>query len=130
MEKVYEVEFMNYTNCMHEAVCDDRDFSNLKYLKIGKEPFLIKESDFDKYMKYGNGFRVVRFVGNIEQEEPKKEKLGEWVNLPIHPYAYRCGNIDCARAVPNGVDVNILSYCPFCGEKKKKIESEKEYETN
>lgn len=66
MEKVYEVEFMNYTNCKNDTVCDDRDFSNLKYLKIGKEPFLIKESDFDKYMKYGNGFRVVRFVGNIE----------------------------------------------------------------
>ena len=23
------------------------------------------ESEFNKYMKYGNGFRVVRFVGNI-----------------------------------------------------------------
>ena len=122
MEKIYEVEFMSYTNCTKDIVCDgETELGKGKYLHVGREPFLIKESEFNKYMKYGNGFRVVRFVGNIEQEEPKKEKLGEWVNLPTGTSpVYRCGNINCARAIPNGVDVNILSYCPFCGEKKKK----------
>lgn len=67
MEKVYEVEFMNYTNCMNNTVCDNNEeLGKGQYLHVGKEPFLIKESEFDKYMKYGNGFRVIRFVGNME----------------------------------------------------------------
>lgn len=67
MEKVYEVEFMQYTNCMKDTVSDNnKEIGKTKYINVGKEPFLIKESDFDKYMKYGGGFRIVRFVGNIE----------------------------------------------------------------
>lgn len=67
MEKVYEVEFMKYTNCMNDTVSDgNTEIGKTKYINVGKEPFLIKESDFDKYMKYGGGFRIVRFVGNIE----------------------------------------------------------------
>lgn len=66
MEKVYEVEFMNYTNCMRDVVSnDEKEIGNMKYIDVGKEPFLIRESEFDKYMKYGGGFRIVRFVGNI-----------------------------------------------------------------
>ena len=66
MEKVYEIEFMNYTNVMRDTVCDgETELGKGQYLTVGREPFLIKESEFDKYMKYGNGFRVVRFVGNI-----------------------------------------------------------------
>lgn len=44
------------------------EIKDTKYINVGKEPFLIKESDFDKYMKYGGGFRVVRFVGNMETD--------------------------------------------------------------
>lgn len=67
MEKVYEVEFMQYTNCMNDTVCDNNEeLGKRKYLIVGKEPFLIKESDFPKYQKFGGGFRIVRFVGNIE----------------------------------------------------------------
>lgn len=67
MEKVYEVEFMQYTNCMKDTVCNNAEnFKDLKHINVGKEPFLIKESDFEKYKKFGNGFRVVRFVGNME----------------------------------------------------------------
>ena len=69
MEKVYEVEFMNYTNCMRDTVSNmANEIKNTKYIEIGKEPFLIKESDFDKYMKYGGGFRVVKVLGNIETD--------------------------------------------------------------
>ena len=67
VEKVYEVEFMQYTNCMRDTVCDEeKELGKGQYLHVGKEPFLIKESDFPKYQKYGGGFRIVRFVGNIE----------------------------------------------------------------
>ena len=66
MEKVYEVEFMDYTNYMRDtAVNDEKEIEDMKYIDIGKEPFLIRESEFDKYMKYSGGFRIVKFVGNI-----------------------------------------------------------------
>ena len=68
MEKVYEVEFMRYTNCMNDTVSDGAEIGKTKYINVGKEPFLIKESDFPKYQKYGGGFRIVRFVGNIETQ--------------------------------------------------------------
>lgn len=65
MEKVYEVEFMQYTNCMRDTVSDGNGFDS-KYINVGKEPFLIKESEFERYMKFGGGFRIIRFVGNME----------------------------------------------------------------
>lgn len=66
MEKVYEVEFIEYTNSMRDTVSDGEELGKTKYIRIGKEPFLIKESEFNKYMKFGKGFRIVRFVGNME----------------------------------------------------------------
>lgn len=67
MEKVYEVEFMQYTNCMNDTVSDgEKELGKSQYLSVGREPFLIKESDLLKYQKYGGGFRIVKFVGNIE----------------------------------------------------------------
>ena len=63
MEKIYQVEFLSYTNCMRDTVWSEEDN---KYLDIGKEPFLIRESEFSEYMKFGNGFRIVKFVGNLE----------------------------------------------------------------
>lgn len=67
MEKVYEVKFMQYTNCMNDTVSDDeKELGKGNYLSVGREPFLIKESDFPKYQKYGGGFRIIKFVGNIE----------------------------------------------------------------
>jgi hypothetical protein len=122
MEKVYEVEFMNYTNCLNDTVSNgETGIGKTKYIKVGREPFLIKESDFDKYQKYGDGFRIVKFVGNIEKPELKKEILGEWVELPIIPLKYRCGNINCAKGLPEDINPNKIGmkFCPYCGEKKK-----------
>ena len=66
MEKVYEVEFMEYTNCMKDTVCNRyKDIGDMKYINVGKEPFLVRESELEKYMAWGNGFRIIRFVGNI-----------------------------------------------------------------
>lgn len=68
MEKVYEVEFMNYTNYMRDTVSNGaKEIKDTEYINVGKEPFLIRESEFDKYMKFGGGFRIVRFVGNISK---------------------------------------------------------------
>ena len=66
MEKIYEVEFMEYTNYSKDTVSDGVELGKTKYICVGKEPFLIKESEFDKYMKFGKGFRIIRFVGNME----------------------------------------------------------------
>lgn len=66
MEKIYEVEFMQYTNCSKDTVQNgETDVSKIKYIHVGKEPFLIKESELSEYMEYGKGFRTVKFVGNI-----------------------------------------------------------------
>ena len=65
LEKVYEVEFIQYTNYDKDTISDGTNISS-KHINIGKEPFLVKESDFEKYQKFGNGFRSIKFVGNIE----------------------------------------------------------------
>lgn len=61
-EKIYEVEFCNYTNAARDTVWNEDDN---KYLDVGKEPFLISESDIDYFKKFGNGFRLLKFVGNL-----------------------------------------------------------------
>lgn len=66
MEKVYEVEFMEYTNCMKDTICNNnKEIGDMRYINVGKEPFLVRESELEKYMAWGKGFRVIRFVGNI-----------------------------------------------------------------
>ena len=60
MEKVYKVKFMKY-NYLGDSVYDDDD----KLLYVGDDTLIIKESDLAKYIKYGNGFRTVEFVGNM-----------------------------------------------------------------
>lgn len=65
MIKLYEVEFMQYTNYLRDTVSDGLGFDS-KYINVGKEPFIIKETDLAKYAKFGNGFRILRFVGNME----------------------------------------------------------------
>lgn len=66
MEKVYEVEFMEYTNCFRNTVSDNNeDIGKREYLDVGVYPTIIKESDLQKYMKYGNGYKAIKFVGYI-----------------------------------------------------------------
>ena len=122
MEKIYEVEFMSYTNCMKDTVRDEeKELGKGQYLTVGREPFLIKESEFSKYQKYGDGFRIIRFVGNMKESI---EELGEWVKLPVDGSLFRCGNINCARKISDKFPVNTISYCPYCGEKKKKYKED------
>lgn len=67
MEKVYEVEFMEYTNCMRNTVSNrTREIGDKRYINVGNEPFLVRESELDKYREWGNGFRSIKFVGNID----------------------------------------------------------------
>lgn len=71
MEKVYSVKFMRYTNACNDTVSDQAndftsDIGRTQYLHIGREPFLVKESELDKYSKFGGGFRSITFVGNMQ----------------------------------------------------------------
>lgn len=66
MEKVYQVEFLQYTNCSKDTVCNNTEsIKDSEYIHVGKEPFLVRESELVKYREYGNGFRIIKFVGNI-----------------------------------------------------------------
>ena len=66
MEKVYEVEFMTYTNCIRDTVSNmTKEIGDMRYITVGNEPFLVKESELDKYSVYGGGYRRIKFVGNI-----------------------------------------------------------------
>ena len=69
-EKVYKVTFMSYTDLTHSSVSDwdgvsDFISSDINYLDLTREPFLLRESELDSYSKYGQGFRDVVFVGNM-----------------------------------------------------------------
>lgn len=67
MEKIYKVEFMKYTNISKDTVNNQaKEIKDEKYLKVGKEPFLVRESELDNYRDWGGGFRYIKFVGNID----------------------------------------------------------------
>ena len=75
LEKVYSVEFMDYTDSLKDHVCD---YSTIQHqypdmLKVTRDPFLIKESDLMKFNKFGNGYRNIKLVGvmYIDDDEAK-----------------------------------------------------------
>ena len=61
--KCYEITFMNYTNCMNDTVRHNN--KDMTFLDVGKESFIVKESDIEKISEYGGGIRDATFVGNI-----------------------------------------------------------------
>ena len=66
MEKVYQVEFMEYTNFARDTVSNNaREIGDMKYINVGHGSFLVRESELEKYKAWGNGFRSITFVGNI-----------------------------------------------------------------
>lgn len=114
-EKVYSVTFMQYTNYMKDTVSDwdgvsDATFGSAEYLNIGKGSFLVRESELEKYRKFGQGYRDVHFVGNIEinNEIPPN---AHWEINPDGYYPY-CSH--CKEEPANRV---ISDYCPKCGAK-------------
>lgn len=73
MEKIYLVEFISYTNALHDTVSDwdGKRFSKIgetKYLHLGRHCTLVKESDLEKYRKYGQGYKKITFLGTLLEE--------------------------------------------------------------
>ncbi len=64
MEKIYKIIFMEYDGGFRDTVTNK---DNTDRINVGKEPFLVRESELDTYMEYGGGFRSMVFVGNIEK---------------------------------------------------------------
>lgn len=84
MKKVYEVEFMQYTNCLRDTVSDGGEIGKTKYIHVGNEPFLIKEAGimnmFKNFLKrigmskndyndyYGDGYETenMKFIWGVK----------------------------------------------------------------
>ena len=68
LEKIYSVEFMNYTDCLKDTVSDwdgeSSSIKDIKYLNVGHN-FLLKESQLELYRKFGGGYRNIKFVGEL-----------------------------------------------------------------
>lgn len=82
--KIYQVEFLQYTNCFKDTVSNGNNDSVFtskspsKYLDVGHEHFLVVEDDLPYFKQFGGGFRSVEFVGRLavrdkpdEFEDPK-----------------------------------------------------------
>lgn len=73
LEKVYKVTFMQYTNVMKDTISDwdgkGHSLADCEYLDVGKEAFLLRESQLDCYRKFGGGYRNIEFVGQIPVSE-------------------------------------------------------------
>ena len=62
LEKVYLVTFIQYTNYNKDTVYSEE--SN-KYLYVGREGFLVLESELEEFRQFGNGYRDISLVGQI-----------------------------------------------------------------
>ena len=60
-EKIYAIEFMEYTNWEKICVYNEKTDS---YISLShKGPLLVRESDLSKYQDYGNGIKSIEYVG-------------------------------------------------------------------
>ena len=68
-KKVYAVEFNQYTNCMCNTVSDDGDLASTRYVDMPEYgSFLIFEDQIEFYKQFGQGFKQLTYVGEIEVE--------------------------------------------------------------
>lgn len=69
-EKVYFVKFNDYTNSTYSTV----RYSNIEegqdeYLDIPYGGLVIRESELEKYRKFGNGYKTIKLVGSMYFKE-------------------------------------------------------------
>lgn len=70
-EKVYEVEFMNYTNCLRNTIWDEKSDEYIEIPDHGNT-LIVKESELEEYKRFGEGYRSIKFIGymrNVESED-------------------------------------------------------------
>ena len=65
-EKVYFVKFNLYTNGTYLTVAYHNDIDGTsEYLDIPYGGLLIRESELEKYRKFGNGYKTIKLVGSM-----------------------------------------------------------------
>jgi hypothetical protein len=68
--RIYEIEFMEYTNTMKDTVMVHSDKIIYKSLPPNHEgKILIAEEDIPKWQNYGNGIKSMRYVGEFHKTE-------------------------------------------------------------
>ena len=89
-EKIYAVEFMEYTNWEKVCVSSNPGQIDAEYLDFGKETCLVRESDLPIFQKYGHGFRSITCVGVLyvpEDVETFYDIFGGGFNVGINATA-------------------------------------------
>ena len=61
MEKIYKVEFMEYTDYNRDKVSN---INHIDYLRV-PSPFLIRESEIEFHKNFGGGIKSLEFVGYL-----------------------------------------------------------------
>lgn len=73
-EKIYSIKFRSYSNGLRDTICKENN-GKTEYISVGEDPFLIKESDINKYAEYGDGIESLTFVGNMIPENNNKSPI-------------------------------------------------------
>lgn len=66
--RVYEIEFMDYTNAMRNTVIKnttERIYKSIPSNNDGK--LLIKEDDISYWQQFGNGIKNMKYVGELHE---------------------------------------------------------------
>lgn len=102
-EKIYEVEFLKYTNSMKNSVSDHPGSGRADCMYLDtSEPFLVRESELDLYRHFGGGYRSTKFVGMLpitdfgiaEIENPDSKNSVEF-------------GFNNVEDIPNNADVSV-----------------------
>ena len=66
--KLYNVEFIEYTNCLCDTVSTEGDVGEREFLDAPKDSFIVKEDDLGKLQKFGKGIKKAEFVGYLYED--------------------------------------------------------------
>ena len=95
-ERIYAVTFNSYTNALRNTVSDgNKDIAKTKYLHISQDlPFLIRESELLYYSKFGEGYSIVKCVGELSEKINKIETNPD-TSISSKLKLRKCGSCSC-----------------------------------
>jgi len=66
MTKIYLVEFVEYTNWLHDTISNpELELGKGKYINISKDGFLVREEHLEFIKQWGKGIKSIRLVGEL-----------------------------------------------------------------
>ena len=66
--KLYNVEFIEYTNSLSRTVATEGDIGEREFLHAPKGTFIVKDTDLTKLQKFGKGIKKAEFVGYLYED--------------------------------------------------------------